>query len=206
MNQAERFCAPKPRSLPNAFPTPFQMFKRYSQFSGGTCDPLVVSWPKGIKARGEVRNQYHHSTDIVPTILEICGLEMPKVYRGVEQYPLSGVSMRYTFDAKPDDPTQKHRQYYAMLGTRAIWKDGWKAVALHAPITGKGHFDQDQWELYNINEDWSQANDLADKMPEKLAQMKEVFTMEFSKYRRVPTNIQEEIIAEKKKKQLVGAK
>ncbi len=79
-----------------AFSTPFKMFKRYSEYSGGTCDPLVISWPKGIKARGEVRNQYHHSTDIVPTILDICGLEMPKVYKGVEQYPLSGVSMRYT--------------------------------------------------------------------------------------------------------------
>ena len=98
--------------------TPFKMFKRYSEYAGGTCDPLVISWPKGIKARGEVRNQYHHCTDIVPTILDICGLEMPKVYSGVEQYPLSGVSMRYTFDA-PDAPTQKKRQYYAMLGTRA---------------------------------------------------------------------------------------
>ena len=71
-----------------AFSTPFKMFKRYSNYSGGTADPLVISWPKGIKARGEVRNQYHHAVDIVPTILEICGLEMPKVYRGVEQYPV----------------------------------------------------------------------------------------------------------------------
>ena len=116
-----------------AFSTPFKMFKRYSEYAGGTCDPLVISWPKGIKARGEVRHQYHHCTDIVPTILEICGLEMPKVYKGVEQYPLSGVSMRYTFDAAPDAPTQKKRQYYAMLGTRGIWEDGWKVVALHAP-------------------------------------------------------------------------
>jgi len=116
-----------------AFSAPFKMFKRYSEYAGGTCDPLVISWPKGIKARGEVRNQYHHAVDIVPTILEICGLEMPKVYKGVRQYPLSGVSMRYTFDAAPDAPTQKKRQYYAMLGTRAIWEDGWKAVALHAP-------------------------------------------------------------------------
>ncbi len=76
-----------------AFSTPFQMFKRYSQYSGGTTDPLVISWPKGIKARGEIRDQYHHSVDIVPTILDIVGLEMPKVYRGVEQFPLSGVSM-----------------------------------------------------------------------------------------------------------------
>ena len=121
-----------------AFSTPFQMFKRYAEYSGGTWDPLVISWPKGIKARGEIRNQYHHSTDIVPTILDIVGLEMPKVYHGVEQYPLNGVSMRYTFDAKPDAPTTKKRQYYAMLGTRGIWEDGWLAAAVHAPIYRQG--------------------------------------------------------------------
>jgi arylsulfatase len=147
---------------------PFQMFKRYSQFSGGTCDPLVVSWPKGIKARGEVRNQYHHSTDIVPTILEVCGLEMPKVYKGVEQYPLSGVSMRYSFDAKPDAPTTKKRQYYAMLGTRGLWENGWKASAIHAPTSGKGHFDKDVWELYHVDVDRAEAKDLAKEHPEKL--------------------------------------
>ena len=148
--------------------TPFKMFKRYSEYSGGTCDPLVISWPKGIKARGEVRNQYHHSTDIVPTILEICGLEMPKVYKGVEQYPLSGVSMRYTFDAAPDAPTQKKRQYYAMLGTRGIWENGWRASAIHAPLTGKGHFDKDEWELYHVDKDRSESKNLAKEHPEKL--------------------------------------
>jgi arylsulfatase A-like enzyme len=76
--------------------TIFQMFKRYAQYAGGTCDPFVISWPKGIKARGEIRNQYHHSVDIVPTLLEIAGLEMPKVYKGVDQYPLSGVSRTRT--------------------------------------------------------------------------------------------------------------
>jgi arylsulfatase A-like enzyme len=151
-----------------AFSTPFQMFKRYSEYSGGTADPLVISWPKGIKARGEVRNQYHHSTDIVPTILEIVGLKMPKVYRGVEQFPLSGVSMKYTFDAAPNAPTRKHRQYYAMLGTRGIWQDGWFASALHAPITGKGHFDQDQWQLYHVDVDRSESQDLAKRYPDKL--------------------------------------
>jgi len=148
--------------------TPFQMFKRYAQFSGGTCDPLVVSWPKGMKARGEVRNQYHHSTDIVPTILEACGLEMPKVYRGVKQYPLSGVSMRYSFDAKPNGKTRKKRQYYTMLGTRGIWENGWKAAAIHAPLTDKGHFDLDKWELYHVDKDRSESTDLAKKHPEKL--------------------------------------
>jgi arylsulfatase len=151
-----------------AFSTPYQMFKRYSQFAGGTACPMVISWPKGIKARGEIRNQYHHSVDIVPTILEIAGLEMPKTYRGVEQYPLSGVSMRYTFDAKPDDATRKHRQYYAMLGTRGIWEDGWKAAAVHAPISGKGHFDKDAWELYHVDIDRAESKDLAKEQPEKL--------------------------------------
>ena len=147
---------------------PYKMFKRYSEYAGGTADPLVISWPKGIKARGEVRNQYHHSVDIVPTILEITGLKMPEVYHGVKQFPLSGVSMRYTFDAKPDDKTQKHRQYYAMLGTRAMWEDGWKAVALHAPITGKGHFDKDQWELYHVDVDRAESKDLSKQHPDKL--------------------------------------
>ena len=151
-----------------AFSTPFKMFKRYSEYSGGTCDPLVISWPKGIKAKGEVRSQYHHSTDIVPTILDICGLEMPKVYKGAEQYPLSGVSMRYSFDAK-NAPTKKQRQYYAMLGSRGIWENGWKACAVHAPLTGKGHFDKDEWELYHVDVDRSESNNLAKQHPEKLA-------------------------------------
>ncbi|MFZ4164162.1 arylsulfatase [Brevundimonas sp. NPDC058933] len=151
-----------------AFSTPFQMFKRYSEYAGGTCCPMVISWPKGIKAKGEVRNQYHHSTDIVPTILEVCGVEMPKTYRGVEQYPLSGVSMRYSFEASADAPTKKKRQYYAMLGTRGIWEDGWKAAALHAPLTGKGHFDQDEWELYNVDKDRSESTNLAKEHPDKV--------------------------------------
>jgi arylsulfatase len=148
--------------------TPFKMFKRYSEYAGGTCDPLVISWPKGIKAHGQVRHQYHHSTDIVPTILDICGLEMPKVYKGVEQVPLAGVSMRYTFDAAPDAKTEKRRQYYAMLGSRGIWEDGWKAVAVHAPLSGKGHFDKDQWELYHVDQDRSESKDLAKEQPAKL--------------------------------------
>ncbi|HWM80463.1 MAG TPA: arylsulfatase [Pseudolabrys sp.] len=151
-----------------AFSTPYQMFKRYSEYAGGTCCPLVVSWPRGIKAKGEVRNQYHHSTDIVPTILDVCGVEMPKTYRGVEQWPLSGVSMRYSFEAKPDAPTKKKRQYYAMLGTRGMWEGGWKAAALHAPLTGKGHFDKDEWELYHTDVDRSESRNLAKEYPEKL--------------------------------------
>lgn len=150
-----------------AFSTPFQMFKRYSH-AGGTCAPLVVHWPKGIAAKGEMRHQYSHSVDIVPTILEACGVEMPKAHRGVEQWPLSGVSMKYSFDAKPDGPTQKKRQYYAMLGTRGMWENGWKAVALHAPFTSKGNFDKDGWELYHVDVDRSESKNLAKEQPEKL--------------------------------------
>jgi arylsulfatase len=96
---------------------------------------------------------------------------MPKTYRGVEQWPLSGVSMKYSFDSSPDGPTQKHRQYYAMLGTRGMWVDGWKIVATHAALTGKGHFDQDPWELYHADVDQSEANDLAKQMPDKTKEL-----------------------------------
>jgi arylsulfatase A-like enzyme len=164
-----------------AFSAPYQMFKRYSQYAGGTCDPLIISWPKGIKAKGEIRHQYHHSTDIVPTILDVCGLKMPDVYKGVKQYPISGVSMRYSFDAKPDEPTQKKRQYYAMLGTRGMWEDGWKAVALHAPLTGKGHFDKDGWQLYHTDVDRSESKDLAKENPEKLEALKKLWFEEADK-------------------------
>lgn len=154
-----------------AFSAPYKMFKRYSEYAGGTCCPMVISWPKGIKARGEVRNQYHHSVDVVPTILECIGVSMPDEFRGVKQHPLSGVSMKYSFDATPDAPTKKKRQYYAMLGTRGIWEDGWKAAAIHAPLTGKGHFDKDEWELYHVDQDRSESVDLAKEHPEKLEQL-----------------------------------
>jgi arylsulfatase len=169
-----------------AFSSPYQMFKRYSEYAGGTCCPLVISWPKGIKAKNELRNQYHHSVDIVPTILDICGLKMPDVYHGVKQYPLSGVSMKYTFDAKPDDPTQKKVQYYVMLGTRGIWADGWKAAALHAPLTGKGKFDKDEWQLYHTDVDRSESHDLAKENPEKLKELVNLWMDEAKKNNGLP--------------------
>ncbi|MET8874292.1 arylsulfatase [Nocardia sp. NPDC004604] len=153
-----------------AFSTPFQMFKRYAQFSGGTCDPMVIHWPKGIKAKGQIRHQYHHCTDIVPTILEVTGIQMPDEFRGVKQYPINGVSMRYSFD-NADTPTTKKRQYYAMLGTRGIWENGWKAASLHAALGNKGHFDQDKWELYHVDEDRSESKNLADQYPDKLEEL-----------------------------------
>ena len=151
-----------------AFSTPFKMFKRYS-YAGGTCDPLVIHWPKGIAARGEIRHQYHHVTDVVPTILDCCGVEMPDVVDGYQQVPLVGTSMRYTFDA--DGPTRRGGQYYCMLCTRGMWEDGWKIVAVHGPTSGIGKFDDDRWELYHVDEDRSEARDLAAEHPERVERL-----------------------------------
>jgi hypothetical protein len=114
-----------------------------------------------------VRHQYHHVTDIVPTILDVAGLEMPTTYRGVEQYPMNGVSMRYSCD-DADAATTKTRQYYTMLGTRGIWDNGWKAAAVHAPISGAGHFEDNKWQLHHVDEDRSESTDLAAEHPDKL--------------------------------------
>ncbi len=170
-----------PTGWATAFSAPFKMFKRYAQFSGGTSDPLVISWPKGIKARGEVRHQYHHAVDIVPTLLELTGLEMPEVYKGATQYPLNGVSMVYSFDAKPDAPTQKQRQYYAMFGTRGIWEDGWTAATLHSPFASTGNFENDVWELYHVDVDRSESTNLAKEYPEKLEALKKAWFEEAEK-------------------------
>ena len=170
-----------------AFSTPFRMFKRYS-YQGGVCDPLVIHWPKGIQAKGEVRSQYHHCTDIVPTIYECCGVEMPDVVDGYEQTPLPGVSMRYSFDAA-DAPTQKEIQYYEMLGTRGIWHKGWKAVTEHAPLpSNQGHFDQDRWQLFHTDEDRSEAHDLAEQHPEKVEELKALWFEEAETYDVLPLN------------------
>jgi arylsulfatase A-like enzyme len=159
-----------------AFSTPYRMFKRYS-YQGGVCDPLVISWPADITARGEVRQQYHHCTDIVPTILDCCGVQMPDVVSGVEQHPLSGVSMRYSFN-DADAPTQKETQYYEMMGTRAIWHRGWKAVTEHGAQSGMGNFERDRWQLFHTDADRSEAYDVADQHPDKVAELKDLWMRE----------------------------
>jgi arylsulfatase A-like enzyme len=170
-----------------AFSTPYRMFKRYS-YQGGVCDPLVIHWPKGIKTKGEIRNQYHHSTDIVPTILECCSVEMPEVVNGVTQNPLPGVSMKYSFDAAPDDPTRKEVQYYEMMGTRGIWHKGWKAVTEHGAMSGIGNLDQDRWQLFHTDVDRSEAFDLADENPDRVKAMKALWMEEAKKYNVLPVN------------------
>jgi arylsulfatase A-like enzyme len=152
-----------------AFNTPFKMWKRYS-FNGGTCDPCIVSWPAGITAHGELRGQYHHAIDLVPTVLECLGLEEPSAVRGVTQTPIQGVSMASSFGSA-DTPSTKGTQFYSMLGTRAIWHDGWKAVTTHPAISGWGEYAHDTWELYHVDTDRAELHDLAAEQPDRLSEL-----------------------------------
>jgi len=165
--------------------TPFRYFKQ-SEHRGGQHDALVVHWPNGIKAKGEIRNQYHHISDIAPTILEAARVAVPQTYHAVKQKPMDGTSMVYAFDDK-DAPNRKERQYYEMFGNRAIWAGGWKAVTLHAKrmpweLNKVVPFENDEWELYHVAEDFSESTNLADKHPEKLEELKKMFDEEAWKY------------------------
>ena len=156
--------------------TPFQYFKQIVH-RGGIQDPLVIHWPGGIKSKGEVRNQYHHIIDIAPTILEVTGVEFFEELDGEWQMPLDGVSMAYSFDMG-DAPTRHPEQYYELFGNRAIYQDGWKAVTIHADrmpwdINVTAPFEDDVWELYHLDEDFSEAVNVADEYPEKLEELKE---------------------------------
>jgi arylsulfatase A-like enzyme len=158
-----------PNGWAMAFNTPFKMWKRYS-FNGGTCDPCIISWPAGITARGEVRDQYHHAIDIVPTVLDCLGIDAPETVKGVTQTPVQGVSMRYSFDAAAI-PSARTTQFYSMLGTRGIWHDGWKAVTTHPAVSGWGHYERDTWELYHTEVDRSELHDVAAQNPERLSEL-----------------------------------
>ncbi|MBW1710722.1 MAG: arylsulfatase [Deltaproteobacteria bacterium] len=160
--------------------------KRYKQntHGGGIRDPLIIHWPKSIADQGGFRQQYHHVTDIAPTILEVVGVEAPKEFKGVPQMPIHGTSLAYTFPAENyKEPTRKHVQYFEMFGHRGIWCDGWKAVAWHRQGTD---FDDDEWELYHVDEDFSECHDLAKEKPEKLREMMDLWWAEAGKYGVLP--------------------
>ena len=142
--------------------TPFKWYKQNTH-EGGVHVPLIVHWPAGVSDAGAVRDQFHHVNDVAPTVYDLLGIAAPDVYRGREQLPVTGQSMRYTFD-DPDAPTTKRAQYYEMFGHRAIVADGWKAVTRHQAGTP---FDDDRWELYHYDVDRSECHDLAGAMPEK---------------------------------------
>jgi arylsulfatase len=170
--------------------TPYQWTKQVASHWGGTLNGTIVHWPKGIKARGEIRSQFHHVIDIAPTLLEAAGLPEPISVEGVHQKPIQGVSMLYSFnDAKA---AERHEtQYFEMFGNRGIYHKGWTAVTRHKTpwiLIGEKTpaFDDDVWELYDTSKDWSQANDLSKQMPDKLHELQRLWLIEATRYDVLP--------------------
>ena len=160
-----------------AFNSPFKMFKRFT-LEGGIADMCIVAHtPTTGKVAGEVRHQYHSATDVMPTVLDICGIEPPEKIAGIEQSRIDGVSMLGAIN-DADAPSARTTQYYAMLGTRAIYHDGWKAVAKHGAITGYGNIANDEWELYHTAVDRAEVHDLAADQPEKLSELTDLWMRE----------------------------
>ena len=169
-----------------AFNTPYKLFKRYASHEGGIADPAIISWPKGIAAHGEVHDNYVNVADITPTVLDLLDITPPATVRGIPQRPLEGISFRAALQ-NSDTPTGKTTQFYTMLGTRGIWRQGWFANTVHAASpAGWGHFDDDRWELYHIASDRSQCHDLAAEYPEKLEELKALWFAEAEKYNGLP--------------------
>ena len=170
--------------------TPFTWTKQIASSYGGTRNGLVIHWPKGVKARNELRSQWYHVIDVAPTILEAAGLPEPKVVDGVPQSPIEGVSMLASFNnaqAAENHPTQ----YFEVFGNRAIYHEGWLAGTVHkAPWEAKPRaaLEQDTWELYDTSKDFSLANNLAKQNPDKLKEMQDLFLKEAEKYRALPIN------------------
>ncbi len=174
----------------HAMNTPYQWTKQVASHWGGTRNGTIVHWPKGITGKGEFRSQFHHVIDIAPTILELAGLAQPLSVNGVQQHPIEGVSMAYSFnDAKA---AERHEtQYFEMFGNRGIYHKGWTAVTRHkTPWLLVGEvtpaFDDDNWELYDTNKDWSQANNLAKQMPDKLHELQQLWLIEAVRYNVLP--------------------
>ena len=174
----------------HAMDTPFQWTKQVASHFGGTRNGIAISWPKGIKARGEIRSQFQHVIDIVPTILEAVGIQAPATVNGTPQKPLEGVSMAYTFaDAKA--PTRHTTQYFEIVGNRGMYHDGWIAstTPLRPPwVVSGAEPDPDDfpWELYNVTTDFSQAKNLATQNPQKLQELQALFLTEAAKYNVLP--------------------
>jgi arylsulfatase A-like enzyme len=174
----------------HAMNTPYQWTKQVASHWGGTRNGTIVHWPKGITGKGEIRSQFHHVIDVVPTILELAGLPEPLSVNGVQQHPIEGVSMAYSFN--DTTATERHEtQYFEMFGNRGIYHKGWTAVTRHKTpwlLIGEKtpEFDDDNWELYDTSKDWSQANNLAKQMPEKLHQLQRLWLIEATRYNVLP--------------------
>jgi arylsulfatase A-like enzyme len=173
----------------HAMDTPYQWTKQVASHFGGTRNGTIIHWPKGIKARGEIRSQFFHVIDVAPTVLEVTGLPEPTFVNGVMQKPIEGVSMAYTFN-NPNAEERHQTQYFEMMGNRGIYHKGWTAVTRHRIPweTGKidRAFDDDVWEMYDTSKDWSQAKDLAREQPAKLAELQRLWIIEATKYNVLP--------------------
>ena len=168
-----------------AFNTPFKLWKRYSNYEGGTADPMIVSWPARITATG-IRRQYTHAVDIVPTLYESLEIELPETLKGYTQFPLEGISFATSFDDEAAD-TGKTTQFYSMGGTAAIWHEGWKAASLTpaAPDMWADYAGQ-IWELFDTTTDPTECHDLAEQHPDKLRELVNLWWVEAGKYNALP--------------------
>jgi arylsulfatase len=176
-----------------AFNTPFSWTKMVASHFGGTKQGMAISWPKVIKDKGGIRNQFHHVVDIAPTILDVTGIPLPDEIDGIKQNPMEGVSMAYTFDKQNADAPSTHKtQYFEMIGDRAIYHDGWilstKVMRLPWDNSGKGNHDPASWpwELYDLSKDWTQSNDLAAQYPEKVKELEALFYKEAERNQVLP--------------------
>ncbi len=169
--------------------TPFQWTKQVASHFGGTRNGMVVSWPERITDHGGVRPQFHHVIDILPTLMEVIGIREPVEVNGHIQRPIEGVSLAYSF-ADADTESRHDKQYFEMMGNRAMYHDGWIACCRHGRLpwetAGTFSYDDDIWELYNIADDYSESVDLAEQEPAKLAELKDMFLAEAAKYNVLP--------------------
>jgi arylsulfatase A-like enzyme len=171
--------------------TPFQWTKQVASHLGGTRNAMIASWPKGIKDAGTVRSQFHHCIDVMPTLLEVVGIQQPTEVNGYIQRPIEGTSFAYTFASKNANAPSRHTvQYFEMLGNRAIYSDGWIACCRHGRLpwetAGTFSFEDDTWELYNLTKDFSESHDLARLQPDKLRALQDLFMAEAAKYNVLP--------------------
>ena len=184
--------------------TPYQWTKQVASHYGGTRDGMIVRWGNGFEARGQVRHQWHHIIDVLPTVLDAAGLPEPEFVNGYAQQPIEGVSMRYSFD-DADAADRRTTQYFEIVGNRGIYHEGWTAVTRHGVPWKMAEeprgFDDDVWELYDTTTDWTQAHDVAAEYPDKLHELQELFVQEAKRYNVFPLD---DRVTERENAELAG--
>lgn len=181
-----------------AFDTPFPYWKRFAGYEGGVADMCIVAWPDKLAPQTEPRHQYVHAVDIVPTLYELIGIDPPEVLKGYTQSPVDGQSFAATLT--DPDAAGRETQFYAMLGQRSIYHQGWLACTVHPPISGWGNFDKDVWQLYHLERDRAQTRDLADQEPERLQTLKDLWFYYAGIYNGLPLDDRtalEQVLAER---------